>query len=685
MNLSTALTTVQAITPTAGSNGGNGSFVLSRVLKNTLNPTGTLDLIGDGSGILGLLCQATTTGGASGNTCNCTYTYSSPSAPNQIVDTPVIYNETDLLRCNYGAMASDVTSMKVSIHLTTSDTYSNQLTFNYNGTGVTLNTSLLASFVQPRRYQCNDILVGVNYLFDPSIYDPIQSDNFHLTYPLDFYYTNPGGNLSTYALNNALNPNSSANRWLCPPILNPEATFASATDLLDYNSNNHVNLSLYSKAPLATGATASQYVIYPPPAHPLVSGNIDRSTFYLAKQASGVFGVAVDAYVSPGVNTSPNSTGASSLPPPPLGYGASPISTGSGQETCPGSFIPIPTGFHWVKLWLFRASLDQRSIAVPGPRGTGPGKSSSLLELGGGILCNPGDWPPDTTKTGLTIFPVISSCPRDIADWGAAGDAVTLPALPAVALSTVSATTTNTLLADRYLSTGECVRLDAINSTTGVKTTGAGGTLLTNCISGPGLGCGAEKQDFWSTWYLDAPSLGASAPLGDAVFQANSTASPATGYTSAIGQGCNASTVYDPLNICSTAVLPQTKNVGAGAAAPFSTNITSQPLDQGSARFDFIFVVTPPSIMVNDMLQQNAAAAPYQPYRFQTDQDCLDVTGVASSNPIADNALSSTNCNNNTSINTYGLKLHDVGSNGDAPANDPNRAGVFPVCALQPN
>ena len=41
MNLSTALTTVQAITPTAGSNGGNGSFVLSRVLKNTLNPTGT--------------------------------------------------------------------------------------------------------------------------------------------------------------------------------------------------------------------------------------------------------------------------------------------------------------------------------------------------------------------------------------------------------------------------------------------------------------------------------------------------------------------------------------------------------------------------------------------------------------------------------------------------------------------
>ncbi|MEO7161386.1 MAG: hypothetical protein ABI041_00565, partial [Bdellovibrionia bacterium] len=460
------LTTVQAVSPPSSAS-TQGGFTLSRVLKNNLNPTGTLDLIGDGSGTFGQLCLAI---GSGANTCNCTYTYSSPSVPNQKIDTPVIYSETNLIRCNYGTIATDVKSLKISVHLTTADTYSNEVTFNYSGTGVTLDTSLISSFVQPRRYQCNDILVGVNYLFDSKVYDPIQSEDFHKTYPLDFYYTNPGGNLSTYALSAAATGN-----WSCPPILNPESTFANASDLLAYNSSYHVNLSVYSKTPLGSDTAGHPKVIYPPPAHPLQGGDIDRSTFYLAKQASGIFGVPVNAYVAPTVNTSSNSTDSSSFPPPPIGFGASPTSSGTGQESCPDSSVPIPSGYHWVKLWLFRSSLNQRSIAWPGPRGTGANQSSSLFDLAG-MFCNPGNWPTDTSiASGLVrIFPVLGGCPRDIVDFGSTtgGDGPSgsdSGGLYAAAISSKSANTKtdNTLLADRYLETGQCVRLDAVAGAAG--------------------------------------------------------------------------------------------------------------------------------------------------------------------------------------------------------------------------
>ncbi|MEO7161304.1 MAG: hypothetical protein ABI041_00145, partial [Bdellovibrionia bacterium] len=86
------------------------------------------------------------------------------------------------------------------------------------------------------------------------------------------------------------------------------------------------------------------------------------------------------------------------------------------------------------------------------------------------------------------------------------------------------------------------------------------------------------------------------------------------------------------------------------------------------------------------MRDVTSAGAPYQPYRFETDLDCIDpLTGLASTDPDVTFAANPNYCKNSTSINTFGLKLHDVGSNGDAPASDPFRAGVFPVCALQPN
>ncbi|MFZ9595607.1 MAG: hypothetical protein ACO3A2_05960 [Bdellovibrionia bacterium] len=697
------LSSLTAPTPSAQAptNNETVSFVLSRVLKNNLNPTGTLDLVGDGSGTLGSICQNTGSSSNSSNSCTCVYTYSSQSLPNQKVEVPVIYTETDLVRCNYGTLASDVTSFKVSIHLTTADLYSNSVLFTFSGNGNTLDTTQSSSFLQPKRFQCSDILT-VGYLFDPSVYDPFQSENYKITYPLDFYFTNPGGNLAVYSAAYTLTGNPGLANWSCPPIPEPSRYLSSSAnnfhatkdDLSYYNEKNHSNLFIYSKGALPTGLPANSKVIYPPPSHspsnPLASGEVDRSTFYLAKQPSGVFGVPVNAYVAPGINTL---TGSSSggFPPPPLGYGARPSFTGTGQETCPDSSVKIPSGFHWMKLWLFRTSLPQRSIYYPGSGGTNPGQSSSLLQISG-IYCNPGNWRADPNITsGSKIIPVFEGCPRDVEESDLDQTRVSASLSIKGVINQAKAGGPH-FLADRILSTRQCVRLNAFSGD--MTQSGAfpyltnyynnykiRGTFLTPCTNGPGFACGTEKEDRWATWVLNE---NAAAPDLDA-FGVDS--GQTSGYLNALKYGCKASPLVDPLNVCSTYMSPQTYGTPKTApAAPFSMNVTSQALDTGSARFDFLFVVTPPSIMLADMQNGTAASLPYQPYRFYTDTDCQEIgTNQPSRDPDATYALDPSRCNPMNAMTTFGLKLHDVGSNGDPPADDPGRNGIFPVCVLQPD
>jgi hypothetical protein len=54
---------------------------------------------------------------------------------------------------------------------------------------------------------------------------------------------------------------------------------------------------------------------------------------------------------------------------------------GVSGEGCPDTSVSIPAGYHWAKLWLFRAQLDQRTYPT----------SAALGQLGP-IACNPGRW-----------------------------------------------------------------------------------------------------------------------------------------------------------------------------------------------------------------------------------------------------------------------------------------------------
>lgn len=589
--------------------GGDSSLTLVRVVKNALAPTSTFDLIGDGSGAFGVNCTGTQ-GSAQSNTgpstCTCSYTYKKSDGSTESFEAPTTYFETNVVRCLYTGMPAAVTQVGVRLHVTTSDSYSNEVTYKFAGTGLTLDTASALTFVQVQRYQCRDV-VTVPYLFDPGrIYDPFQSEDPQNSYPLNFYSTNMGGTFSIYA--GGLNGLQPPTLWNCPSIPN--------------DPNAGLDLTVFSVSADSAGSKR----IYPP-----AGSAFDRSTFHVARKATGVFNVPVNAYIAPTIfSVAPDSQGNQSGPAP-IGYGAAPIPTGvSGQETCPDASVPIPSGYHWVKVWPFRMALPQRKFV-----------SSINLQRLGNIDCAVGEWidksqlpAPGTDNDFLrAVFP---DC------YNKAADGATR-ATDAVYITELSGLPAGTLASRFFEGTGACVNIDPDF----------------NAISGIAQGPGRTTNS--ATGALLPAYAGYPIKPGTDVWNPNNRD---TTYR------CNGPGNQDFAHLCP----PSLPGRVPYDNAPVTGNIDADP---SSTRFDFLFVVSPPSVMSGDMINTSSAVHnTYTPYRFMAPGDC------SSTDP--DTAVGG-DCNPQRALRNYGLKLHDVGSAGDPPADDPNRAGVFPVCALQPN
>lgn len=383
-----ATSSVTSVNPNSGtgSDSNTSGLTLSRVQKNIYDAAGTLDLLGDGSGAMGQLCAASQSGGsataAGPTTCTCAFTYVN-AAGSQIgpVEVDTTYHEQDQIRCPYATIPSDVAYFKVYIHLTNSDTKSNEVTFRFTGSGVSLDLANSLSYSQVSRFQCRDI-VTIPYMWDSSVYDPLLSEDPRFSYPLNFYTTNMGRALAVYSGGDSSRGLTAPTGWNCPAIPNDTRT--------------GVDLTLYSVAADSSGSKA----IFPP------GGSFDRSTYFVAKAKSGVFDVAVNAVALPGVITStagdppPAAPGQKADQPsgyPPLGYGARPIPLQAGGETCPDASTTIPQGFHWAKLWLFRKQLPKRTYPY----------SNALAQLGS-ISCNPAPWSGNNAFPTDTQFPDCS-------------------------------------------------------------------------------------------------------------------------------------------------------------------------------------------------------------------------------------------------------------------------------------
>lgn len=368
---------------------------ITQVVKSSKDPTSTFDILGDGTGAIGQVCTEDTgekaqtpAGSGEGDsdkttrgqtTCNCAFTYTKGTGEVETFEVPTIYHENNLLRCRFTGLPTAVQSVKVKIHVRTLGAFSNEIEFKFDGTGAATDLSNPLNFVRVERFECKDILT-FPYMFDYraageiNVYDPIQSESPHISYPLNFYTSNMGLSLALYAGGiEGLAPSTDFN---CSP-----------------NPRDEPKIPIFSQAPDSNGSK----LIFPTQA-----GSLDRSTYYLSRKRLGIFNVPVNAYLAPGIPSHSPAKDGTQSGAPPLGFGASPVPAGTGKEKCPDSSIAIPEGFKWVKVWLFRMGLPFRKKLV----------SPAIIALND-IACNPGNFAPSSfPPPHNAVFPDCSGSPN---------------------------------------------------------------------------------------------------------------------------------------------------------------------------------------------------------------------------------------------------------------------------------
>jgi len=544
----------------------SGMMVLTKVMTS-VNSSGSLDLIGDGSGSIGSFCRGTDNEAPN---CSCIFSFIDSNFNSRVEPVVPHYVEDDMLRCNTAVIPASIAYFNIKIMLNSfNEATSNEVKVTQAISG--LDPVDASTFVKAERYQCRRIET-IPHLFEPSIYDPIQSDDPRISFPRNFYTSNFGGAYTIFASKKLPN-------WSCPP--NPSSS----------NSASGIDLSVYSVAPDALGSIR----IFPPQ-----GSENDRSTFYLAKAKTGIFSIPVNAYIAPETISPAGGT-------PPLGYGASPVSTSNG-ETCPDTVTNIPPGYKWVKVWLFRKAFEVPKF----PR------STALLNVQN-IACNPGNSVAGDDNTSII---------RDCKGLQAVGAPNTL-----AARAIWSTTTTG--------SRGLCVKFQGLSE-------------VDACASQTSPGCSSQNS---IAQFPNYEMFGA----GTDIWQ------PAQ-----INGSCNLGAPDYPLNLC------ELNNAGtAPRGVPFDSNLSYENIPNISdlGQTDYLFVVTPPTVMTSTMQNSSIADSDvYTPYRFLPG-DCL------SPDPL--NPATPGDCAPSKRV-IYGLKLHDAGENSDPNSEDPNRPGVFPVCALQP-
>lgn len=606
------------------------SFItIARVLRSNTDAAKTFDIIGDGSGRLGDFCgsAATGAGGANQSVCTCKFDYIKSDGAQQAFESPVTYAETNLVRCVHTGVPETIPFVKVSIHFTNSDSYTNELKFYFTGNSISLDSTDAASFAVIKRFQCKDT-ISVSYTGQSDIYDPFLSEDSELSYPMNFYTPNAGFSMQAFVKN--AKPSNGAG-WNCPSILNDPSA--------------GLDLTLYSLA--SDGASKRIF--------PATGSVFDRHTFYLAREKTGVFNLPLNGYLAPNTLSHAIADGTKSTleQPGPLGYGAAPIPI-AGGESCPSaSQQAIPAGYKWVKVWLMRASLESRTVKV----------SMASQELGQ-IGCNPGAY-------AETILEPAQSGPLDLKGiYKACGAKVAVSGYTYT--DGGNSASTSDKLADRIiLGTGMCVRMQpAADADLFAETCKPSEVLpVTATPWGGGHGNGAGCTT------LETNPSSQKAPFeyiakGSDVWKLIQKQDPSF--------DCGVSTSKDPMGLC--------KIVGNGASPPTSipnaniphdSNLKSVNIDNATSRYDYLFVVSPTSVMMDDMLNERDSVKPYIPYRFYSQKNCQS--------PDPDNPTTAGDCSPSKVIR-YSPKFHDVGTNGDAAPGDTTggREIVLPVCALQP-
>ncbi|MCC7443096.1 MAG: hypothetical protein IT285_15795 [Bdellovibrionales bacterium] len=425
---------------TGGDSGSTGGTLaqLERVVLSSADPTGSLDLIGvTDTGQFGILCGGEVAEGGDAP-CRCKYRFSAGSSPEEIEVLPS-YVEADLIRCPRTEISPSATAVEVSINFLTQGLYSNEVIIPLNQDIATIDTTLPSSFLPVHRYQCREYLF-IPYLYATStdaMYDPFQSDSTRLSFPINFYTTNIGGTLmARYAVSTQSNNGNGQSdyecnldfgkvaRWENLPIWSKEGSGEPVIGCRDGTEAETVG------DPCPDGSLAYDLVkgndrtIYMPTTSPdfdhaefntrridrsnaldTAGGTYewDRANFLVAREKVGLFSIPLNAYIAPNIRTTTLAFGESSDPTAgkfaPLGYAAQPIPDGEGGERCPSSEqIAIPNGYHWAKIFAWRASVHDRLYV----------RSSTAVQKSSKIMCDPGNF--ENALTSGALKAAINDC-----------------------------------------------------------------------------------------------------------------------------------------------------------------------------------------------------------------------------------------------------------------------------------
>ncbi len=608
---STKVTTTGGIN--VSDNQDNYLIYLSKVLRSNTNPATVFDLVGNGSGSIGKFCVAQGTDGTTAavdigkegpSSCTCEYSFIKPDGTSQSFEVDTLYVESDLMRCSSAGIPPTVAYANVRIHVKSADIFSNSVTYKYSGSGALVDLTDPSSFVKAQRYQCRDA-VFVPFMLDGNIYDPIASDAPDISYPLNYYTTNMGRAISDYVGLGFAQPTNGAG-YLCPSLPN--------------DSSAGLDLTMYSISPDSSG---SKFIF------PASQTSFDRSTFYLAKAPAGIFSIPFNVFVAPNTVTETKDIATGATPsgkPPSIGYGAASIPISDGQERCPNSNdgITIPSGFKWVKVWQFRASLASRTVK------RSPNISSNTVS----VACNAG---------------LFSSGAPVTADCGATGG--------------VTADSSGRI-ADRVLGSGVCINLSG--------STGGALPICTDKNPATGVGCTTVASGAFAGQQKSSAI--------NAGFADYSVFAPGSDIWKPVGTRACGGAIADTLNLCfrNYAVFPAIPGpVPFDTAAPTDLNI-----DGNVSRFDIVYTVSPPEVMSGNFKSSTTGVADavglvYMPYRYYSPVFC--------SSPDPDNPKTlpdgSRDCSPDKKI-VYGFENKDATTAGGV--NDPAASRKYPICALQP-
>jgi hypothetical protein len=437
--------------------------------------------------------------------------------------------------------------------------------------------------------------------------------------------------------------------------------------------------------------------------YPVMNPTNDKHNFLVMREMSGAFNVPVNTMLAPNLNsaklndgipmtpdtaTTNSDTGAVSISP--IGYGAAPIPLGNDIETCPDTSVVIPTGYKWKKLWLFRASLEDRKYST-----------SVKAAAWGSVACNPGKKDADSDNSSADRGYYFSNCMGPATDTSykfvGRGQKTLDDGFDGyfgIGNSNPSENRVVSRVFDVVGSGSVCVLPSKIGKNGDFFTTTPPPVLpMTNTLVNsflPGQFNGSLSNDDtapdpthpfygadeWFATFARAdfnadgslfddtdPSFGTS--CADAPWRC---ASPLCQIT---GSGPLVPTDLQ-MRLCSGSLTSSSPNFRSQGYYPranqndlqypfFDSDGALRNYDNGNSRFDYLFVLSDPNeVNVADFKNNTAKAQEFIPFRYYSTASS-DITNVIHYEPL----------------------LHDLANNPDSDPTLAGRIPMFPVCVIQ--